>query len=932
MRLGRVPRLPAFPSRFRPSTRPHALAHAHPTPLCRALSTEPPPLPSTVDAVVIGGGVVGASVCYHLQQQGLSTLLLEAHSLTAGTTWHSAGMLWRLRPSYVEIELHGYTRQLAIELEASTGRASWTENGGLFIACGRERLAEYSRLAQTGAFYGIEARVLSPAEAKAVHPLLRVDDVYGALHSPSDGTLDPAGLVGAYAKAAAAAGGALAEGVRVQAVETEAVAAADGTVATRVTGVRTACGRRVGAKQVVNACGAWAKAVSAMVGAELPLLAMKHAYVVTEAIEGMHGGLPNVRDHDLSIYLKAQGNALALGGYESNPEFWHTPDPSFSFGLFDLDWTTFLQNTEGHLRRCPPIEFAGVQSTVCGPESFTPDHKPLVGPQPGVRGFWQCCGFNSMGMMLSGGIGRELAAWMAEGAPSLDLFAYDPARFHAATVADARWVKERTHESYAKTYAIVFPSDEPLAGRGARSSALYDALAARGCVFQSRHGYERPGWFDLSATDVRPKPYDYYGAYAEEGSGWRLADGHADVPAHGTHAYHSLIDGELTFDWPASFEVVRQEALAARRGVALFDQSYFGKLELHGRRADEAMQWVCANDMEGKAEGAVTYTPLCNSRGGVEADVTATRLGANRWYVVTGGGTFSHDVRWLHAALEAGGFGAADVSLDDVSDAYTLLSVQGPKSHELLAPLVGGGAIDDLRAFDFSTARHVSFAGIGGVRCLRLTFVGELGFELHVPSARAAEAYAALRQSAHDLERRTGLPCRDAGYLAIDSLSAEKSYRHWHADLGPADTPLEAGIGFTVLPKLKRADAPPFLGGAALHAQRLAGLQRRLVTLVLDLPGGRGGAAPPLHGGEVLLREGRPVGIVRSTAYGHTLNASVVTGYVRCPDGVSKITPAWLREGRWAVSSKCNTVLPATLHLKPPFDPEGKRMRGEYST
>lgn len=241
------------------------------------------------------------------------------------------------------------------------------------------------------------------------------------------------------------------------------------------------------------------------------------------------------------------------------------------------------------------------------------------------------------------------------------------------------------------------------------------------------------------------------------------------------------------------------------------------------------------------------------------------------------------------------------------------------------------GQIDDLASFSFSSAREVTFAGVPGVRCLRLTFVGELGFELHVPSSGAAAAYAALRQAADDLEARTGLPCRDAGYMAIDSLSAEKSYRHWHADLGCGDSPMEAGIGFTVLPKLKRADSPPFLGSDALQAQRAAGLQRRLVTLVLDTAGGPAGSAPPLHGGEVLLRDGDPVGIVRSTAYGHTLGATIVTGYVSCPEGLPKITPTWLREGTWAVSSKKVDVLPATLHLKPPFDPEGRRTRGEYT-
>lgn len=919
--------------------------------LAYSASTTPAVPSAAYDAVVVGGGVVGCSTAYQLQKQGLKTLLLETHALTAGTTWHTAGMLWRLRPSYVDIELHTRTRELALELEMDKG-AAWTENGGLFIACDKERLAEYERLAQTGVKYGIESHVLSPAEAKEVHPLLNVSDIYGALHSPTDGTLDPAGLTTAYARAAKALGADVLEGVRVERVTTDAFTAIDGTLHSRVVGLVTSCGQEVRAPHVVNACGSWAGALSASVGVDLPLLAMKHAYVVTESLaeHGMHGGLPNVRDHDLSIYLKAQGTALAIGGYETNPEFWREPEPGFSFGLFELDWETFLQNTEGHIQRCPPVEHVGIASTVCGPESFTPDHKPLVGPQPRVRGFWQACGFNSMGMMLSGGMGEQLAQWIATGAPSIDMFSYDPGRFHRDTCADPQWVQHRTHESYAKTYAIVFPSDEPLAGRGARKSALFESLAKRGCVYQARHGFERPGWFEGGASSsaeaaskaagggevaLLPKPYDFYGAYSEPDSAWRLAEGHPEVAAHSEHRYNELIEGELTFGWPRSFDAVAAECRAARGGVAFFDTSYFGKLLLDGPRADAAMQWLCAADLDGKPVGSVTYTPLCNANGGVEADLTVTKVDVNQWYLVTGGATKSRDVRWVLEALETGGFGGADggVALSDLSDDMTLLSIQGPKSHELLRPFVARGAIDDLASFAFSSARDVTVAGVAGVRCLRLTFMGELGFELHLPARHAAAAYETLREAGERLSHTTGVPVRDGGYLAIDSLSAEKSYRHWHADLGAADTPMEAAIGFTTLPKLKRGDDVAFLGQAALRAKHAAGLQRRLVTLVLDQPGGAGGEAPPLHGGEALLRDGVPLGIVRSTAYGHTIGRTIVTGYVDIvdkPEGIDKITPKWLREGTWEVGSKKQAPLSAALHLKAPFDPEGKRMHGIY--
>jgi len=543
-----------------------------------------------------------------------------------------------------------------------------------------------------------------------------------------------------------------------------------------------------------------------------------------------------------------------------------------------------------------------------------------------------------MGMMLSGGMGRELATWVCEGSAAADLFAYDPSRYHASTTRDAAWVRDRTHESYAKTYAIVFPHDEALAGRTKRTSSLHNALAQRGCVFQARHGFERPGWFDRTkAADAKdgapppmlPKAYDYYGAYSAEGSGWRLDPSVDSVPQHTRHAYEEFINGELTFDWPASFELTATECAAARTGAAFFDQSYFGKLQLDGPEADAAMQWMCGADLEGRAAGDVVYTPLCNGRGGVEADLTVTKLDGGRgWYICTGGATASRDALWMYRAIEAGGFslGGGGLAMHNVSDAYTLLSVQGPLSRTLLAPLVTCGTLDDLSAFAFSSMRELTVAGVPHVRCLRLTFVGELGFELHIPSTHAPTVYAALHDQGARLASESGLPVADAGYRAIDSLSAEKNFRHWHADLSNAETPLEAGIGFTVLPKLKRLDAPAFLGRAALEEQRASGLSKRLVCLVLDDEG-----APPLHGGECLVRDGEVVGLVRSAAYGHTLRRIIVTGYADVPEGVARKKPLeWLKRGSWAVTSRRTEMHAATLHTKAPFDPSNARVMGEY--
>uniref|UniRef100_A0A7S2WI35 Sarcosine dehydrogenase n=1 Tax=Mucochytrium quahogii TaxID=96639 RepID=A0A7S2WI35_9STRA len=885
----------------------------------RGFASKADDLPDSADVVVVGGGSIGTSVLYHLQERGLNAILLEKDQLTAGTTWHSAGMLWRLRPSDIDIELHTYTREMCKKLEEETEESCWTENGGLFIATNKERMAEYARLAETGKYYGIPGEILAPNDILDVHPLLNVSDVFGGMYSPTDGTIDPTGIVNAYAKAAKTRGGKVFEGVALSSIETQSEA-----MGRSVVSVTTSTGHRIKTKTVVNACGAWANNLAEMVDTKIPLLAMKHAFVVTESIPGMHAGLPNVRDHDLSIYLKTQGDAMAIGGYEQNPEFWNNVDPSFAFGLFELDWDTFGQNLTGHMQRCPAIETTGIKSTVCGPESFTPDHKPLVGPQPGVSGFFNACGYNSMGMMLGGGMGREIATWIVDGSPQVDMFAYDCSRFHPDSVKDAGWVKTRTHESYAKTYAIVFPHDEPLAGRNSRVSVLHEELAKRGCIHQARHGYERPGWF-LPGTTTQaeqvPKPYDYYGAYAE--GAWRLDgnDDQEDIPGHEDHLYERTIEGELTFDWPESHDLVARECHAARNGAVIFDQSYFGKFLLTGPDAKKAVQYLCGTDIDKQVPGSVSYTPLCNVRGGVEADLTVTLLpDESGYYFAAGGNTVTKDFEWISRQINQHGW---DVKFEDHSANITMISVQGPMSRSLLQPLITSGHSLDDESFPFSTCQELE---IGGHKlwCLRLTFIGELGFEIHCPSKDALAVYKAIRQAGDELEKTTGAPVRDAGYRAIDSMSAEKNYRHWHADLSNANTPLEAGIGFTVLSKLKREDKPDFLGRGALEKQRETGLHSKLVCLTM-------GWTTPLNGMETIWRDGKCVGLVRSTAFGHTINKTIAYGYVERDPAEGKITKKWLEAGTWHIGDKCQKQHSATFHPSAPFDSKNLRVKGKYN-
>ena len=755
---------------------------------------------------------------------------------------------------------------------------------------------------------------------------MNTDDVYGALYSPTDGTIDPTSIVNAYAKAAKKLGASIHTKTAVVSISTVPSLFSQG--ASQVTSVTTESGHTIQTPVVINACGAWAGRVSEMVNAPIPLLAMRHAMVVTEKIEGMNPTLPNVRDHDLSIYFKTQGDAMAIGGYENNPEFWDSPSPTFSFGLFDLDWDTFNQNLEGHLQRCPSIEKVGIKSTVCGPESFTPDHKPLVGPQPGVHGFYQCCGFNSMGMMLGGGIGREMANWVNNGSASVDLFSFDVSRFHPDNVKDAKWVKDRTHESYAKTYAVVFPHDEALAGRGARRSGFFEELSKHGCVYQARHGMERPGWFDIEGgKDLTPLNYDYYGAY-EEG-GWRLGDGRADVPANGDHPYLDAIEGELTFGVGDSFDAVGRECKAAREGVAMFDQSYFGNFHLKGKGAGAFIEYLCGSEIKDKEVGSVTYTTLCNEDGGVEADLTVAKLGEDDFYFSAGGQTVTKDIWWVKRAMEKGQW--EGVELVDVGDDVSILSVQGPHSRALLEGLIEEEGSLDGDKFEFSTCKKLKLKTGHSVLFLRLTFVGELGFELHVPTEDAGDIYCELWKLGQAYGERHKVDVVNAGYKAIDSLSGEKNFRHWHTDLSNRDTPMEAGIGFTVLPKLKKdgRDEVEFLGRAALQKKRKEGLKRKLICLTV--PRREDGSVVALHGMETIWRNGSCVGLVRSTAFGYTIDKTVAYGYVEADKlGWEKITNKRLggEEGEavWEIAGVGGERHASELNLKAPFDPKSERV------
>ncbi|XP_010875658.2 sarcosine dehydrogenase, mitochondrial [Esox lucius] len=857
------------------------------------------PLPKSAGAVVIGGGSLGCQTVYHLAKMGMTNVvLLERDRLTAGTTWHTAGLLWQLRPSDVEVELLAHTRQVVShDLEQETGlETGWIQNGGLFIASNKQRLDEYKRLMSLGKVYGIESHVLSPAETKDLYPLMNVDDLYGTLYVPKDGTMDPAGTCTTLSRAAAARGATVIENCPVTGIQVST----DDLGVKRVKAVETAHGI-IQTPVVVNCAGVWATKLGKMAGVKVPLVAMHHAYVVTERIEGIQN-MPNVRDHDASVYLRLQGDALSVGGYEPNPVFWDKVSDAFAFSLFDLDWDVFIQHIEGAINRVPALEQTGIKSTVCGPESFTADHKPLMGEAPEVRGFFLGCGFNSAGMMLGGGCGRELAHWIIHGRPEKDMYGYDIRRFHQSLTDNSRWIRERSHESYAKNYSVVFPFDEPLASRNMRTDPFHKVLTEQGCFFQERHGWERPGWFSQDGP-VPVLDYDWYGAY--------------DISRNQNYKYNKLLGEEYTFDYPPHHHLIKNECLTCRHGVTVFNMSYFGKFYLTGPDAKKAADWLFSADVR-KVPGSTVYTCMLNQRGGSEADLTVSRLEAgasnlpltpesngDAYYLAIGGGVAEHNWNHIRTVLQDESF---NCQLTDHSEDMGMISIQGPKSREVLQEILETDLSNG--AFPFSTHKVCSAAG-HKVRAMRLSFVGELGWELHIPKDSCLPVYRAVMAAG----AKHGII--NAGYRAIDSLSIEKGYRHWHADLRPDDTPLEAGLAFTC--KLK--STVPFLGRASLEKQKADGLHRRIVCFTIE-------EKVPMFGLEAIYRNGIPVGHLRRSDYGFYIDKQIGYGYIRNPDG-GVVSTDFIKSGKFTLE-RMGVVYEAKAHLKSPFDPSNNRVKGIY--
>ncbi|GLK74895.1 FAD-dependent oxidoreductase [Methylopila jiangsuensis] len=807
--------------------------------------------PTQAQIVIVGGGIIGCSTAYHLARLGFKdTVLLEKHKLTSGSTFHAAGLVGQLRSNANITQLLGESVKLYRTLEEETGLATgWKMNGGLRLACTEERWTEVKRQATTARSFGLEMHLLSPKEAQELWPLMDVSDVIGAAFLPTDGQANPSDITGSLAKGARMNGARILEDTTVTGFRIE-----NG----RVVAVETDRGP-IACEIVVNCAGQWAREVGAMAGVNVPLVSVEHQYMVTERIEGVTSTLPTLRDPDRLTYYKEEVGGLVMGGYEPNPIGWARDGipAGFNFQLLPSNFDHFEPLMELALGRVPALQTAGVKELINGPESFTPDGNFILGQAPELTGFYVGAGFNAFGIASGGGAGKALAEWIAGGRPPYDLSPVDILRF-GKNASDVEWVRARTLEAYGKHYTIAWPHEEHDSGRPLRRSPLYDRLAAKRAVFGEKLGWERPNWF--AGEDEEPR--DRY-----------------------------------TFGRPNWTGAVAREHAAAREAVALFDQSSFAKFLLTGRDAEDAISWLSAADMR-RPVGSVLYAPMLNPRGGVECDLTVARLSPTDYYLIAGTGAATRDFDWIRRNLPKG----LDASLVDVTSAYAVLALMGPNARRLLERVTRDDVSD--AAFPFAAWRRLNLAG-APVTALRMTFVGELGYELHVPVEFGAALYDALTAAGADL----GLT--DAGYRAIETLRLEKGYWATGAEVGPDHSPFEAGIGWAL-----KLDGPePFLGREAAEAQAAAPLKKRLAGFTVDDPD------VVLLGRETIYRNGERVGWLSSGGFGHTLGKPIGYGYVR-REGVDE---AFVLSGDYELDVATVRV-PARVHLGALYDPEMARI------
>ena len=810
------------------------------------------PLPDSARVVVIGGGVIGCSVAYHLTKLGWrDVVLLEQGRLTCGTTWHAAGLVGQLRAHQNMTRLVQYSASLYQNLEAETGQATgWKQCGSVLVARTPERVTLFKRIASAAKAQGVACELISLQEAAEKYPIMRTDDLLGALWLPDDAKVNPADVTQALARGARMNGARIVERTRITAVRAQ-----NGVV----TGVATT-GGDIKAEVVVNCAGQWGRQVGRLAGVNVPLHSAEHMYVVTGRIDGVHPDLPVLRDPDGYIYVKEEVGGLLVGGFEPVAKPWGMDGipENFEFGMLPDDWDQFQILMENALIRLPPLEPAEIKTFMNGPESFTPDNNFIMGEAPELKNFFVAAGFNSIGIASAGGAGRALAEWIVQGEPTLDLWPVDIRRF-ARVHDDQNFLKQRVSEVLGLHYMMPWPNRELLSARPQRQSPLYERLAAQHALFGAKMGWERPNFFAPSAEEAR-----------------------------------------LDYSWDRQnwFPYAAAEHTATREAVTVTDLTSFAKLLVEGRDAEAALQRLCANDVA-VPPGTTVYTGLLNARGTYESDLTVARLSPERFLLVTGTAQATRDADWIRRNI------GAQASLTDVTADYAVIAVMGPRSRELFAR-VTKARLDDA-AFPFGAIREIEIAG-ATAWASRRTYVGELGWELYVPTRSAVTVYDALTQQ----DGKFG--ARNAGYYALESLRLEKGYRAWGRELTPDYNPYEAGVTFAV--KLDKGD---FIGRDALLAARAKPPARRLLSFVALSPD-----TPIAHGGELVLRNGEPAGEVTSAAYGHTVGGIVALGYAAT--GGRPVDGEFL-SARFEIDVAGERV-PVRARLKAPYDPAGARLKG----
>ncbi|MFM7322225.1 MAG: FAD-dependent oxidoreductase [Armatimonadota bacterium] len=803
-------------------------------------------IPEEARVVVVGAGIAGCSVAHHLAALGWRDIhVLEQGKVGGGTTWHAAGLVGRQRTNSAMARINDASARLYRTLEQETGIAvEWRQTGSLNVARCADRMTQYRRTAGLAAWFGIDIREVDVAEIQRRWPLMRTDDLVGGVWIPEDGRVHPGNTALALAEVARRGGVVFHEGIRVARLRTK-----DG----RVTGVDIEKGASIQAEVVVLCGGMWSHQLAADAGVVLPLWPVEHHYVVSHPV-GANDLLPVGRDMDGAIYYRGEGDAIFFGAFQEYTKAWdvdRVPD-DFVFQLLPEDWEHFAAPLAEGLHRFPVLREAGIAKFVNGPESFTPDNQFILGEAPEARGLFVAAGFNSAGIASAGGAGEVLAQWIIGDEQPYDLWSVDIRRFHPSQ-NDRSFLKQRVTEALGMHYRMAWPQLEFSSGRGLRRSALEDRHAEAGAWFGQKMGFERVNVFGV------------------------------EEPGY-------------SFGRPGWFDRMGDEHRACRNDVVVFDQSGFGKIQVRGRGALPFLQRVCAGDV-GVSGGRVVYTPMLNQRGTYESDLVVIREDSESFRLVTGTGQPIRDTDWLRRSAPG-----RDVEIVDVTEEGAVLGVMGPRSRELLASLSDTDFSHE--GFPFGCAFPVSIAG-KPVLAVRMTYVGELGWELHLRREHAVAVHAAVRAAG----------AMDAGHFAINSLRLEKAYRAWGAELSVDESPLEAGLSFAV-----SWDKPGgFVGLDSLLARRGKGLQKRLATFVLT------DSEPMLWGGERIFRNGVRVGYTSSGSYGFSVGGAVAMGYVRHPEG-EPVDRAFLESGIYSIEIDGARLVEATLHARAPYDPERRKV------